>query len=186
MAMPKTRNLLVMLAGFVGAVMLLLSTRSAQATHVQPNLVLGNTSCTALGYDYGFKPQPEPPPSGTYTFPGDDATVTIVSDGTYFDWTSTLGIDAVIVKGGSNSNVYVYNPESFGDTDLHSPDTSSGNLADISHIEFCYDYELTVSKTANTTFTRTWNWDIDKSVTPAVWNMFKGDSGTSDYTVMVD
>jgi hypothetical protein len=45
-----------------------------------------------------------------------------------------------------------------------------------------YPY-VTVSKTANTTFTRTFAWTIDKSVTPATWNLFTGDTGTSDYTV---
>lgn len=42
---------------------------------------------------------------------------------------------------------------------------------------------LEVSKTANTTFTRTFDWTIDKSVTPDTWALFDGDSGTSDYTV---
>lgn len=47
-----------------------------------------------------------------------------------------------------------------------------------------YPY-VTVSKTATTTFTRTFGWDISKSVDPATWNLFTGDTGTSDYTVGV-
>jgi hypothetical protein len=47
-----------------------------------------------------------------------------------------------------------------------------------------YPY-LTVSKTATTTFTRTYNWSIDKSVKPSSWNLFDGDTGTSDYSVDV-
>lgn len=42
---------------------------------------------------------------------------------------------------------------------------------------------LEVTKTATTTFTRTFPWTIDKSVTPDSWALFDGDSGTSDYTV---
>jgi hypothetical protein len=42
---------------------------------------------------------------------------------------------------------------------------------------------LDVTKTAATTFTRTFEWTIDKSVTPDSWAIFDGDSGTSDYTV---
>jgi hypothetical protein len=42
---------------------------------------------------------------------------------------------------------------------------------------------LEVSKTATTTFTRTFPWTITKSVTPDTWALFDGDSGTSDYTV---
>lgn len=159
------------------------------AASVTPVFVPGNPSCTSLGYSNGFKPQPEPPTSNTYPFPSDPAnSVTITSDGTFFDWTSTLGIDAVIVKGGPNANVYVYDPpaESFSDTGLHSPINPSNNDPfGLSHIEFCYDYEIEVSKDAQTTFTRTFDWTIDKSVTPAIWDLFTGDSGTSQYTVAV-
>jgi hypothetical protein len=43
-----------------------------------------------------------------------------------------------------------------------------------------------VTKTAETSFTRTFQWDIDKSVTPETWDLFTGDSGTSRYTVAVE
>ena len=54
--------------------------------------------------------------------------------------------------------------------------------------DFCpgIDYgKLTVTKTAQTFYTRTYQWTIDKSVVPGEWNLFKGDSGTSQYTVAV-
>lgn len=44
---------------------------------------------------------------------------------------------------------------------------------------------LTVTKDASTTYTRTFPWTINKSVTPATWTLFTGDSGTSRYTVAV-
>lgn len=47
----------------------------------------------------------------------------------------------------------------------------------------CYD--LSVSKTAIESRTRTYNWTIDKSVVPATWDLFTGDTGTSEYTVAV-
>jgi len=47
-----------------------------------------------------------------------------------------------------------------------------------------YPY-VTVSKTAATSFTRTFGWTIDKAVTPASWNLFSGETGTSMYTVAV-
>ena len=111
---------------------------------IQPEFVAGNPSCADLGYELGYKPQPEPPPSGTYTFPDDVGEVTIVSDGTYFDWSSTIGVDVVIVKGGPNADAFVYDPpeESVGDTQLHSPvNPNNGQIYAISHIEFCYDIE---------------------------------------------
>ena len=44
---------------------------------------------------------------------------------------------------------------------------------------------LTATKTAAAHYTRTFHWTIDKSVTPDEWNLFKGDQGTSEYTVTV-
>lgn len=160
----------------------------ASASLVDPILVPGNPGCSDLGYDFGFKPQPEPPPSGTYTFPAPDGVneLTLTSDGIVFDWSSTLALDAVIVKGGPNANVYVYDPEATADTGLHSPvNPSNGQFYAISHIEVCYDYEVTVSKDAETSLTRTYTWTIDKSVAPDTWHLFVGESGTSTYGVMV-
>ncbi len=54
-----------------------------------------------------------------------------------FDWSSNIGVDAVIVKTGADgTNLYRYDPplESTGDTSLITP----GNNG-ISHISFCYD-----------------------------------------------
>jgi hypothetical protein len=48
----------------------------------------------------------------------------------------------------------------------------------------CYD--LTVTKTAVESRTRTWNWEIDKGVDPDSWNLFDGDTGTSDYEIDLD
>ncbi len=48
----------------------------------------------------------------------------------------------------------------------------------------CYD--LTVTKTADEFYSRYFEWDITKTVTPASWDLFTGESGTSDYTVVLD
>lgn len=182
----NTKRALVLIVAIGCLIGILFPVQLAVASHVTPTFVPGNPSCTDLGYDFGFKPQPEPPPSGIYNFPEGINTVTITSDGTYFDWLSTLGIDAVVVKGGPNANVYVHDPEEFSDNSLHSPiNPINGQPYAISHIEFCYDYEVDVEKTAETTFTRTFEWTIDKSVTPETWDLFTGDSGTSKYTVAV-
>ena len=51
-------------------------------------------------------------------------------------------------------------PRRFGDGHLHSPiNPNNGTPYGISHIEFCFDYEVDVEKTANTTFTRTFALD---------------------------
>lgn len=168
----------------LAALLWLVTASPAFAAHVAPVFVPGNPDCADLGFDFGFKPQPEPPPSGTYPFPDGIHELTLTSDGIFFDWSSTLGLDAVIVKGGPNANVYFYDPEATSDTGLHSPINPNNNAPfAISHIEVCYDYEVTVSKTADPSFTRTWDWDIEKSVTPEAWSLFNGDAGTSKYTI---
>lgn len=47
-------------------------------------------------------------------------------------------------------------------------------------------YELTVSKTVEEHLIRKYNWDITKSVSPETWDLFTGESGTSEYTVFLD
>ncbi len=90
---------------------------------------------------------------------GGTVTITAISGNPLlFNWTSTIGIDAVIVKNAaSNHNVYVYapnaaSPESFGDTGLQS----NVNPGSISHAVFCYDVSDPVTNTpTNTPVTQT-------------------------------
>lgn len=42
---------------------------------------------------------------------------------------------------------------------------------------------LTVQKTANTAYNKTWNWTIAKTATPATQELFDGETGTSNYAV---
>ena len=170
-----------------GLVAALLFALPASATAVTPVFLPGNPSCTSLGYDFGFKV--DPPNAGTYSIDGINSVTVTTGDGVYFDWSSDLGMDAVIVKGGPNANVYIYDPpaEATSDTGLHSPiNPNNGRPFALSHIEFCFDYEVRVTKDAQTSFTRTYHWDIDKSVAPELWSLFAGDSGTSLYTVSAE
>lgn len=45
---------------------------------------------------------------------------------------------------------------------------------------------LTASVTANTSYVKEYTWQIHKNVTPDSWDIFKGDSATSEYTVGVE
>ena len=107
-------------------------------------------------------------------------------DGQVFDWTSNIGIVAIFVKGGNNGNFYAYDPEDFADTRLHAPiNPNNGDYYGLSHISFCYTFKLDVTKDANTSFTRTYAWDITK--TPSSdYVGFAGDSWMHDYTITVD
>jgi hypothetical protein len=121
---------------------------------VVPELWNDNPNCQDMGFGYGFKINLSP--NGTFYFtsaygtltggalPDENNYVTISNAGngsTTFDWTSSLGIDAVFVKGGpQGGNLYIYEPEDMGDTGLGTPAVDSLdqiiNPASISHIEF--------------------------------------------------
>ena len=134
---------------------------SSWRASVSPEVVEGNPPCPEGTIEFKL----DPPMSGTFAIGSTGESVTVDTDGVYFDWTSTIGMDAVIAKGGPNGNLYRYDPptESFGDTDLASPiNPMTETPYGLSHISFCYDFNLDVRKTADTTFTREWTWMIDK------------------------
>jgi len=165
---------------------------------VQPEVLAGNPTCADAGYSFGFKI--DDPTDGTFLLtsaygsleggalpdPGNSITLTNVT-GSSLDWSSTLGIDAVLMKGGPYANLYAYSPEAHSDTAVHPPlNKDSGSFYGTSHVTFCYDYEVDVTKDAHTSYTRTWDWDITKTVDPATHALFAGDSADSTYTVTVD
>ena len=72
------------------------------------------------------------------------------------------------------------------DGGLYPPlNPNNGQFYGLSHISFCYDVELRVSKTANTTYNRDWDWDIAKAVLPTTLDLFQGQTGDVDWTVTV-
>lgn len=163
---------------------------TVSAASVTPTFVAGNPTCEDLGYSQGFKPNTpsENNPTGTHTLPDGTNTITITTTGGV-NWTSTIGIDAVIVKGGPNANVYVYDPpaESFGDTGLVAPtNPNNGQPYGLSHVEFCYDYEVQVSKTAVTTFDRNWTWTLDKTGDQTSLLLATGQTFNVNYQVVVN
>lgn len=165
---------------------------NAGAAAVTPAVITGNPSCTGLGYTYGLKPNAgtaqENTPNGTFYFNNGVDSVTVDANGSGLDsWTSTIGVDAVIIKGGPNANVYTYNPESLGDSNLVTPTNPNNNQPfGLSHVEFCYDYELGVSKTAAPTYDRTWSWTIDKTGDQTALTLSQGQTYTVNYVVSVN
>jgi LPXTG-motif cell wall-anchored protein len=150
------------------------ATVEGASTHVSPTEVPGNAKCPA-GLTELKVGNGGPPVDGTFT----DGTLTVTIDvrdtaeGQVFDWTSNIGVDVVIVKGGPNSNVYTYDPESTGDTGLHAPVVSSGKFAGLSHISFCYDTEqgttsTTAEETTSTTMEETTSTTAEGTSTTAV------------------
>src|SRR5574340_610245 len=128
------------------------SWQAAEAASVTPIVVAGNPTCLDLGYEHGLSTGGAPP-DGASNWNDGKLYVTIISDGIYFDWTSNIGVSAVIAKGGKyGANLYVYDPpaESLGDTDLHAPATPNGDPAGLSHVAFCYDDEAPTNTPTNT------------------------------------
>ena len=81
-------------------------------------------------------------PEGTYAPNGLKVTITKGADG--LGWTSELDVDAVIMKGGDNANVYFYAGDAdLADSGLRTPVNPNGNPDNgtkyygISHVTFC-------------------------------------------------
>jgi hypothetical protein len=173
----------------------------------EPQVVPDNPNCCSLGGGYaGYKINQSP--NGTFCLDdyvngeitcnpmvftgGAGRCVTISnSDGYTFDWSSNFPISRMIVKGGPDANVYYYDPPAYCGTGLHAPyNPGSGQYYGLSHIEWCFNpaylLDATVGKDATTEWTRTYTWEIDKSVSPDSWDLFTGDQATSMFTVEVD
>jgi len=113
----------------------------------------------------------DPPASGTYNL-GSSAQITITVTngpcGQVFNWsvTGNVVVDQIVVKGGDAANLYDYtgqNPATTSDGNLHAPLNPNGDYAGLSHIDICFHYQLSVTKTAVTTYTRTYDWTVEKS-----------------------
>jgi hypothetical protein len=91
--------------------------------------------------------------SHNYTFAMDTIGNTItfyavnVAAGTVSGWSSTLAVDVIMVKGGSNAMVCHYSPETIEDAVLlHTPvNPNNGQYYGISHLTACWEYEVTVT-----------------------------------------
>jgi hypothetical protein len=175
-----------------------LQSQAAAVTTPTPTLISGNPKCSELipKQVYGYKPNegtPNEAVAGTFTDPTTGVTITwsYISGLNTIQWSATYGgqpfnIDAVIVKGSNAANVYVYNPEASSNSGLVTPVNASGNNAAVSHVEFCYDFEVLVSKTAVTSYTRTYNWTIDKSSPTTALTLTPGQSFPVNYAVKVN
>lgn len=158
----------------------------ANAATVTPTTREGNPTCVDLGYDYGFKPatadgkQNVP---GTYTDSATDIKVTFTGGTPQVGWESTVAPAAVLVKGGPRSNEYVYNGSTKSDTDLEAPKNDGGNVANLSHLEFCFNYNLDVTKTASTSFDRTYGWTVEKSAAEQALTLSAGQVNDLGYSV---
>jgi Carboxypeptidase regulatory-like domain len=137
-----------------------------------PYYIYGNPSCKDLNYcddpqysritkDWQLKLDFRPPSglSGPYPFttgngrilsggatPDPFHSISITRNGNFFNWSANRTISAVIVKGGSGANVYVYDPHSLGGSPLgNGLSTPKDGRYGISHIKFCFEQPLNPS-----------------------------------------
>ena len=127
----------------VGAVVLALvaTTAPTQVTAATKDVTVegGNPTCADLGL-LGLKVTTDSP-VGTYSLPGIPGSKVVVTSKTgprRFDWTSTFGLDAIIVKGRSESNVYRYD-NATSDVGLAAPPIRGDVDSQINFIDICYD-----------------------------------------------
>ncbi|HSQ64847.1 MAG TPA: hypothetical protein VLM85_16600 [Polyangiaceae bacterium] len=151
------------------------------------NLVPDNPTCATYGLGSSeFAISPLQTGEHTYSLDGSNS-VTVRVDGELvaFDWSSAIGIKAVIAKGGGKgANVYLYDPEAKSGTGLHAPVSPVSGYAQLSNVSFCFAYGLDVSTTAEAAFKRTYSWSIEKSATTKQLNLMPGQSYPMPYDVV--
>jgi Secretion system C-terminal sorting domain len=137
---------------------------------VVPSTTEGNNPPSCLRFDS--------PSSGTFALDGFGNEISIsISETTctnnegnptqsqIFSWSvpNNIVIESIIVKGGNAYNTYNYTGNGItSDGNLHAPINASGGYAGLSHIDVCFHYKISVSKTAFTSYKRTYNWNIKK------------------------
>src|SRR5829696_5092395 len=121
--------------GLTAAVAVGILAGPAAAGGAEPQEIDGNPRCPT-GYA-GLKV--DPVKSGTYTDGTLRVTLDVQASTNTVAFTSNLGVDKVIVKGGPAANVYAFSPEAKSGSGLHAPVNASGGWAGLSHVDFCYD-----------------------------------------------
>jgi uncharacterized repeat protein (TIGR01451 family) len=118
---------------------------------VQPVLLMGNQNCAqVLGDALLFEYRDNSPGDDTVDLAAVsgglvEGTLEIDVHGSLVDFTIEDGdpVAAVIVKGGSNANLFDYRPGgNLADTNLHSPvNPNNGQFYGLSHFSFCWTVE---------------------------------------------
>jgi Thrombospondin type 3 repeat len=107
---------------------------TAQAASVTPTDMTGNPGCADINAGWSELKIDNIPHNQTYSNADISVTISNVTGNESFDWSANHSVDAVLIKSGTDTLVYAYDPESFGDTLASGP---AGY--DISHVSFCYD-----------------------------------------------
>ena len=100
-------------------------------------VVSGNPTCEDLGLGSQLM-RIDPPAPGSYTASG--AAVSLLTDGTYLDFSSTVAVDAIILKAGDGAMVCTFDESVSTASDLHGPvNANNASPRDLSHVDLCVD-----------------------------------------------
>ncbi len=133
-----------------------LTSTQLKASSVAPIRIDGTPAphCQELGYDYEIK-RDDPTPGETSVLDTGSGLISIETNASddAFNWSSEIGIDAVIVKGGPTVNIYHYDDETTSDANLNAPfNDNSGTNYGLSFVAFCFDYEVQAAMTTDNLF----------------------------------
>jgi len=168
--MTRSRGRAVAIVAGLALLVVALGVAAAMANHVDPVTVGPQANPTCPEGLTGFKIEQGDFGNGEH---GDGTLSVTISnfDGSTatFDWSSNIGVDQVIVKGGDFANIYTYDPEETSDTGLHTPfNENSGQNYGLSHVTFCYDVEGSPTPTPTPTETTPTPTPTGTETTPGV------------------
>lgn len=122
------------------------------------------TSCGALrAGGRTFQMTVDAPRNASYLLDGHNVLRLVMVDQRELGFDSAIAVDAVIVEGDGQAAVYRYPVEAARAAGLHAPaDPQTRRLPLVTRATFCFDYEVEVHKTAETSLRRTWEWGVVK------------------------
>ena len=95
-----------------------------------------NPNCADGLEEYKIDQKPSNGTYGNFTI----SNFTNGANGETFDWSSTVLVTQVIVKGGPTAELYDYDPPASSGTGLHSSvNPNNGKYYGVSHVTFCWD-----------------------------------------------
>jgi hypothetical protein len=133
----------LLLVALVGSVALAVVNASSGATvrGITPFVASGYPSCAQVGFGTTESATFSPPVNGASS----NGLFLLVDSSTSFGWyvlpeIRDVHVRAIIVKGGPNSNVYVYSGADYSDGPITAPRNSkNGNLYGVGSATFCFN-----------------------------------------------
>jgi len=126
----------MMAVGSVIVAAMLLVAFPASASSVTPTQFQGTAACS--NFSDRWTEVKAAPHDGTYSDGTLTATITNFN-GTSFDWSSNITLDAVLVSGADGAgNFYRYEPDESSDSGMRAPAASNGDAVTITDVVFCY------------------------------------------------